>query len=693
VTLLEYALDALGRGLRVFPLHPQSKEPNGGLVPHGSKDSSTDAETVRRWWTVAPRSNIGVHGGTIVDCDSGIASFEEAECWRTLCGLPATLAVRTGRRSSFGVQYHYSGQTKTGPYEFGGVTGEIRSGNVYGLWQGSIHPETRQTYELVADLPFAPWPTGSALEESKNRTEVALALDPATLNGNKIARSMRQYWLVKQCARLRRMGVNGAALFTALCALRDSYCEAPTEKTDAMLRQICESGERLYGVHGPELDSRPEVAALLAEFNQKYFMVSNVGGRPRVCWEEENPLFPGHFTLELQSQKEFCAAHRKRRVKVAADKDGEPVYKPAATVWLDHEYGNIFERVIYAPPGIELPDNARNLWRGFSYQPLPGNCQLYLNHLKRNICLNKKERFDWLTKWMAYGVRNPGEPGHTCVVLKGSEGCGKNSAADPYAMLWGSHHLIVTHSRHFTGNFNSHLRALSVVVANESFFAGDPSQVAALKGLITDAMLPIESKGVDLVMTKNLLHVFIIGNSDWLVPASIDARRFTVFECGDKHRNDAEYFSAMWKQLNDGGFSALLYYLLNDVNLTGFNPRQHLPTGELDEQKARTLHGADSLWYECLQTGEIPLQKIFADNSVTLRATELAEWAAKKNLGERWRMRVEHFGFLFKKLGFEKTRDGQQRVFIIPPLAVARKIWDEKRFTGEWDEGGAWKLP
>jgi hypothetical protein len=675
--------------LRVFPLDPRSKEPNGGLVPHGAKDSTTDPAKVRAWWKHEPSGNIGVHGGTIVDCDHGITSFEEAECWRTLCGLPATLAVRTGRRPEFGVQYHFSGQTKTGPYEHKGVSGEIRSGNNYGLWQGSIHPDTGEKYQIVCDLPFAVWPPASALEENKRKIDEELGRDPATLDGAKIGRTKRQYWLVKQCGRLRFIGLSGAALFNALRALCDACCEYPEEKTDAMLRQICESGERLYGVTQPTLDSRPEVAALLDEFNSQYFMVQNFGGKCRVCSEVENPAFSGSFYLTNQTFEDFRNAHLKRKVRTGTGKDGEPQYRAAADVWLKHEFGRQYAQVIYAP-GANVPENIRNLWRGFRFAPVKGNCGLYLEHLRYNICKRKKVRFDWLIKWMAYAVRNPGEPGHTALVLKGSEGCRKNSAADPFAMLWGSHHLILNQSHHVTGKFNAHLRQCSMLVANEAFFAGDPTHVGPLKGLITDSMLPIEAKGVDVTHTRNLLHIIICSNEDWVVPAGMEARRFTVFHCGNAHRNDTEYFGALWAELKNGGFEALLYHLLNEVELTGFSPRQHLPTEELTEQKEHSLRGMDSLWFECLQRGQLPFRKITAASSVLLRASDLVEWAAKKNRGEWNRIRTEHVGHLFKKMNFEKTRDVQIRVFVIPALDEARSIWNQKQFAVEWDEGCSW---
>ena len=260
MTQLENALWALQRGFKVFPLQYGSKEPNGFLVPHGSKEATTDEAKIREWWAKSPNGNVGICGGVIVDCDTGVASLKEAESWREKVGLPPTLAVRTGRRTSYGIQYHYTGQSDSSPYvDAHGVDGEIRSGNLYGVAPGSLHPDSKKLYALAIDLPRAEYPKNTYIEKCRKKTANHLAKNPKRLKpGEKIKRSSRQYWLVSQCGRLRNTGLKGEALFKALCALRDEYCDSPEEKTDEMVRQICESGERLYGVANPVAPSPEE---------------------------------------------------------------------------------------------------------------------------------------------------------------------------------------------------------------------------------------------------------------------------------------------------------------------------------------------------------------------------------------------------------------------------------------------------
>lgn len=67
---LPAALVYVGWGWPVFPLQPDSKEPYPGS--RGFKDATTDLDVVRRWWTKAPNSNIGLatgHRFDVLDVD------------------------------------------------------------------------------------------------------------------------------------------------------------------------------------------------------------------------------------------------------------------------------------------------------------------------------------------------------------------------------------------------------------------------------------------------------------------------------------------------------------------------------------------------------------------------------------------------------------------------------------------------
>lgn len=59
-TKLDWALETAGRGLPVFPLRPNGKEP---MLGGGYQIATLDPETIKRWWEKYPDCNIGVSPG------------------------------------------------------------------------------------------------------------------------------------------------------------------------------------------------------------------------------------------------------------------------------------------------------------------------------------------------------------------------------------------------------------------------------------------------------------------------------------------------------------------------------------------------------------------------------------------------------------------------------------------------------
>lgn len=101
------ALDAAGKGWRVFPLKPDGKVP---ITSNGYKDATTDVQTIREWWNKTPNANIGIATGEVsgfsvvdVDIKDGRAGEESAQ----KLGLPFhdTLTVRT---ASGGWHYYFA---------------------------------------------------------------------------------------------------------------------------------------------------------------------------------------------------------------------------------------------------------------------------------------------------------------------------------------------------------------------------------------------------------------------------------------------------------------------------------------------------------------------------------------------------------------------------------------------------------
>ena len=58
--MLNEALTYAEMGWRVFPCIPKNKKP---LIKEWQKESTTDKEQIKEWWTKHPKANIGIATG------------------------------------------------------------------------------------------------------------------------------------------------------------------------------------------------------------------------------------------------------------------------------------------------------------------------------------------------------------------------------------------------------------------------------------------------------------------------------------------------------------------------------------------------------------------------------------------------------------------------------------------------------
>jgi hypothetical protein len=102
VAALASALTYAARGWLVLPVQPNGKAPLGALASRGLHDATTDAVTIRRWWTEAQDANVGIGTGAasglvVLDVDprhGGDRALAELE--QKYGSLPATIRARTG---------------------------------------------------------------------------------------------------------------------------------------------------------------------------------------------------------------------------------------------------------------------------------------------------------------------------------------------------------------------------------------------------------------------------------------------------------------------------------------------------------------------------------------------------------------------------------------------------------------------
>jgi len=355
--------------------------------------------------------------------------------------------------------------------------------------------------------------------------------------------------------------------------------------------------------HTPERGaiSDDDAEAMIQELNRKYFVV-NENGHACIYAPRHDPIL-NRMSFERMSFADLEKLYANRTIQIGTDDDGKAIRRNAARLWIRHaDRRQFIGGVVFDPSGRATGPDMLNLWHGFAVEPRAGSWASMQAHILRVICNSNLNVFNYLLDWMADLVQHPAQQGEVAVVLRGKEGCGKGTLAKALRYLFGQHGLAISNARHLTGNFNGHLRDVVFLFADEAFFAGDRSHVGVLKALVTEPYLTIESKYQNAVLAPNFLHVMMASNDKWVVPASLNSRRWLVLDVADSRIGDLAYFAEIYAELADGGYAAMLHDLLQR-DLSASHLRAVPVTDALQEQRKRSVDTITAWWLDCLHRG------------------------------------------------------------------------------------------
>lgn len=262
--------------------------------------------------------------------------------------------------------------------------------------------------------------------------------------------------------------------------------------------------------------------------------------------------------------------------------------------------------LVFQPGLSDVGQGEYNLWTDFSYEASEdGSCNLFLAHVRNNICSGCNESYNWLMSWCAAIVQYPARRRDAAVILRSKEeGTGKSFFADVIGKLMHRHYLSVLNPEHIIGKFNSHLANKILIFADEAFTTDDKKARAIMYGMISGHTLPLEPKGKDVQNIEFYARFIIASNHEWVVPAGMDARRWAVFDVAAHAKQNREYFLNIENQMNNGGYAKLMHTLLNWEITESFWSGVPSTTALL-EQKIASLTTAGQWWFETLLDGTI----------------------------------------------------------------------------------------
>jgi hypothetical protein len=373
------------------------------------------------------------------------------------------------------------------------------------------------------------------------------------------------------------------------------------EQLDALIEQAPEQKKQL-----PEQSEEEQRAAesdveqVLAELNRDNCVVLD-GARTMVLRFEETEHDAGgeSYVYRVPTFLRFYDLRNlylNRRIMV-----GEDRLIDVGKWWLTHRDRRQYRGVTFKPAGKQIIDGRLNLWCGWGVEPRRGDWSLLREHIYEVLAARNDDVDTYTINWMAWAAQHPAEQAGVALVFIGDRGTGKGTLGKALCKIFGQHSLHLSSPEHLTGRFNSHLRQCSFLFGDECYGPRDKAAEGTFKRIISEDTLTIEAKGRDPIEEPNRLHIMLASNNEWVIPAGAHERRFVVQRVADTHRQDAAWFSPIYKRMRSGGYEAMLFDLLHR-DLGDWHPRQIVRTAALAEQQEESLSPIDAWWLELLQT-------------------------------------------------------------------------------------------
>lgn len=210
-----------------------------------------------------------------------------------------------------------------------------------------------------------------------------------------------------------------------------------------------------------------------------------------------------------------------------------------------------------------------NLFSGWKMTPKKGNC-LRIQTLLMHLVDGNNELYDWIARWLAYPLCNPGAKMETSIIMHGDEGSGKNFFFEKVVKaIYGEYGYVIGNAQ-LEANFNDWASMKLFMVADEVVTRAELKQMKGkLKYLISGDSIIINPKGLPEHSERNQMNFVFLSNE--LVPLALDKtdRRYLVI--WTPPALDRDFYVGVAEEIAQGGIEAFYYYLMYELDMGDFN--------------------------------------------------------------------------------------------------------------------------
>lgn len=306
------------------------------------------------------------------------------------------------------------------------------------------------------------------------------------------------------------------------------------------------------------------------------------------------------------------------------------------------------DQIVFDPSGNHRSGEI-NLFKGLPVKPEHGRCDKLLELLS-HLSGEREEVEDWLLRWLAYPLQNPGAKMRTSIVMSGDEGSGKNLFFDVVAKIYGPYASTIGQDQ-LESKFNDWASKKQFIIADEVVSRSELTHSRGkLKSLITGREVMIEAKMLPVRAEANHMNVVFLSNETQPIAIEDSDRRFMVIRTPGKL--DASFYEDVAREIEHVGPGALYHHLLS-VDLGDFN--EHTKPLMLEEKASLITLGRSPVreFLEQWVSGQLPFPLLCVTTPLLYSAFK--RWC--DDSGERFPPPLRRFSAELQRFASDAERD------------------------------------
>ena len=236
----------------------------------------------------------------------------------------------------------------------------------------------------------------------------------------------------------------------------------------------------------------------------------------------------------------------------------------------------------YYPNDLLTPKNCKNLWKPFPILKVPLDPNADTSKITAFINTILGDCAEYVLNWLAHVVQRPERKTEVCILLYGSQGCGKSTIGE-YILRkiigFDKMHVTSKTDKIFGRFVNTQGKLLAVL--NEASGKDTFNICDVLKDAITCSMTEQEKKGIDAVSVTDYTNYIFTTNNINSVKIPEDDRRFMPIEINEELQNNKSYFKELYADLDNNVIMRKFYHELITRDLSNVNLVADRPMTEL----------------------------------------------------------------------------------------------------------------